>query len=272
MKYELTDEIIECDGRKLHRIRALKDIVTSSGKIVNKGDLGGWIAYESNLSQGDNSWVDDNACVYDYAWIDDNAYVCDNAHVYGKSRVHDEAIIKDNAHVRGEARVFDKARICDNAQISGIACVHGNAEVSGRAIVHGEAVVLDEARIFENSTVSDNACVYDNAQIYGNSKVYGEAEVYNQAEVYDNAELLGEACIGDSSCYITIKGLGKNYENTTVFTTKNKNIAVKDNYYYYKTLSEFANQMEEIFGDSKYAKEYLTLVELAKIHFGIEEE
>ena len=157
-----------------------------------------------------------------------------------------------------------------NAQISGIACVHGNAEVSGRAIVHGEAVVLDEARIFENSTVSDNACVYDNAQIYGNSKVYGEAEVYNQAEVYDNAELLGEACIGDSSCYITIKGLGKNYENTTVFTTKNKNIAVKDNDYYYKTLSEFANQMEEIFGDSKYAKEYLALVELAKIHFGIE--
>lgn len=176
MKYELTDEIVECDGRKLHRIRALKDIVTSSGKIVKKGDLGGWIAYESNLSPCGNSWVD------------------------------------------------------------------------------------------------DNACVYDNAQIYGNSKVYGEAEVYNQAEVYDNAELLGEACISDSSCYITIKGLGKSYENTTVFTTKNKNIAVKDNYYYYKTLSEFANQMEEIFGDSKYAKEYLTLVELAKIHFGIEEK
>lgn len=89
-------------------------------------------------------------------------------------------------------------------------------------------------------------------------------------KLFTNAELLGEACIGDSSCYITIKGLGKNYENTTVFTTKNKNIAVKDNDYYYKTLSEFANQMEEIFGDSKYAKEYLALVELAKIHFGIE--
>ena len=69
MKYELTDEIIECEGRKLHRIRALKDIVTSSGKIVKKGDLGGWIAYESNLSQGDNSWVDDNACVYDLSLI-----------------------------------------------------------------------------------------------------------------------------------------------------------------------------------------------------------
>lgn len=79
MKYELTDEIVECDGRKLHRIRALKDIVTSSGKIVKKGGLGGWIAYESNLSPCGNSWVDDNACVYDYAWIDDNAYVCDNA-------------------------------------------------------------------------------------------------------------------------------------------------------------------------------------------------
>lgn len=75
-----------------------------------------------------------------------------------------------------------------------------------------------------------------------------------------------------TSSYITIKGLGKSYENTTVFTTKNKNIAVKDNDYYYKTLSEFANQMEEIFGDSKYAKEYLVLVELAKIHFGIKEE
>ena len=36
MKYEVTNEIIESAGRKLHRIRALVDIITLYGRPVKK--------------------------------------------------------------------------------------------------------------------------------------------------------------------------------------------------------------------------------------------
>lgn len=59
MKYELTDETIEVYGRTLHRIKALKDIGTS----VKKGNLGGFVESERNLSQEGNCWVYGSAMV-----------------------------------------------------------------------------------------------------------------------------------------------------------------------------------------------------------------
>ena len=58
MHYELTDETITVDGRTLHRIRALKDLPEHG---VKKGDLGGFIEHENNLT-GD-AWVGGNAWV-----------------------------------------------------------------------------------------------------------------------------------------------------------------------------------------------------------------
>ena len=51
-KYELTDEILEVGGRVLHRIVALRDF----GE-VKKGDIGGWIEGQENLSHDDDCWV-----------------------------------------------------------------------------------------------------------------------------------------------------------------------------------------------------------------------
>ena len=65
MKYELTNETIVVYGRALHRVKALKDIGTS----VKKGDLGGFIEGESNLSQKGDCWVYSNARVYGNAEI-----------------------------------------------------------------------------------------------------------------------------------------------------------------------------------------------------------
>ena len=51
-KYELTEEVMEYEGVILHRIKALKDFGD-----VKKGDLGGWIKSEENLSQEGLCWV-----------------------------------------------------------------------------------------------------------------------------------------------------------------------------------------------------------------------
>ena len=66
-KYELAkDYSITIMGRTLHRIHALK----SFGN-VKKGDLGGWVESEENLSQEGECWIYDltmlvSVIVYEY--------------------------------------------------------------------------------------------------------------------------------------------------------------------------------------------------------------
>ena len=57
-KYEITD-IAHPEYPWLHRIRALRDI----GEDVKKGDLGGYVESESNLSfePKDNAWLFDDS-------------------------------------------------------------------------------------------------------------------------------------------------------------------------------------------------------------------
>lgn len=89
MKYELLkNDSNKINGRTLYRIKALKDF-----GIVAKGDLGGYIEKEENLSQSDEAWVSDNARVSGNAWVSNNARVFDNAKIF------------DNAWVSGNAEI-----------------------------------------------------------------------------------------------------------------------------------------------------------------------
>lgn len=70
-KFELTEEfIINNSGIKLYRIKALKDF-----SDVKKGDLGGYVQQERNLSQFGNAWVCGNVQVYGNAWVFGDAKV-----------------------------------------------------------------------------------------------------------------------------------------------------------------------------------------------------
>lgn len=64
-KYELTEETFAVDGHVLHRIKALRDFGN-----VKKGDIGGWIECEDNLSHDDDCWVYGNAIVYGDAIVE----------------------------------------------------------------------------------------------------------------------------------------------------------------------------------------------------------
>ena len=68
-KYKLTEETIEFLGRTLHRIEALRDFTTSDGAIVHKGEKGGWVESENNLSHDGNAWVYGDAQVYEPWYI-----------------------------------------------------------------------------------------------------------------------------------------------------------------------------------------------------------
>ena len=97
-KYKLTEETLEIDGHVLNRIIALRDF----GE-VKKGDIGGWIEGQENLSHDDDCWVCGEAKVYG------NATVCDDAEVYGNAIVCGNAIVYGNAKVCGNAKVEKKS-------------------------------------------------------------------------------------------------------------------------------------------------------------------
>lgn len=87
----LEDDTITVGGRTLYRIEALRDFVD-----VKKGDKGGYVESENNLSHIGNCWV--------YG----------NARVFGKDRVF------GNVCVYGKARVFGDEEIRGGEVTSGI--------------------------------------------------------------------------------------------------------------------------------------------------------
>ena len=82
MKYEFTGEVKICFGRTLHQIRAK----ISFGNIA-KGDIGGWIESEKNLSQDGNAWVSGDARVFGDAWVSGDARVFGDACVSGNASI-----------------------------------------------------------------------------------------------------------------------------------------------------------------------------------------
>ena len=141
-KYRLTDETIEFNGVKLYRIEALKDF-----GCVKKGDKGGFVQSEKNLSQLENCWIFDdskaigNSYVYQNAVLLSNSIICDNAFATGFSWIFGHSIVCEKATITHNARIYFNSFICGNSYVSGNAMltesrVDGVSEVTGNAEIH----------------------------------------------------------------------------------------------------------------------------------------
>src|SRR5690606_15287236 len=106
MKYKLTEKTCEYSGITLYQIKAVRDIPEYG---ISEGDLGGWIADESNLCQEDDAWVSGNAKVYGNAKVFGNAWISGDAKVYGDAEVSGNTKVYGNAEVYGNAWVFGNA-------------------------------------------------------------------------------------------------------------------------------------------------------------------
>jgi carbonic anhydrase/acetyltransferase-like protein (isoleucine patch superfamily) len=150
-KYEFTGETKIVKGVTLHRIRALKDF----GKI-RKGDIGGWIEAERNLSIYNTAWVFGQAQVYSNAFVAEEAIVADkaqirdNANIYGNASIYNEAQIYGNARLFDEAQIYDCCHVCDYAVVCGSACVSENARITNNAFITGNARITNNAFIMDN--------------------------------------------------------------------------------------------------------------------------
>ena len=139
-KYEFTGGtrvIVKNDVEiELKRIRALKDLKPKQmhGE-VHKGDIGGWIESEDNLSHDGMCWVDDEAMVFEQAVVKDNAYICGNARIEEYAVVCGNASADENAVVAGKSTLAGLAIVYDNAQIRGLVTVDGDIIIKGNIIL-----------------------------------------------------------------------------------------------------------------------------------------
>ena len=153
-KYEMTTIAKSQEGMLLHRIRALKDIPAAG---VKKGDFGGYVLGEKNLSHQGDCWIGEEAAAFRDAIVCENAVVCGNA------------VIADRAVAAGEAWVDGDSRL------------EGRAVVVDQAVISGHAVVTDNGLVCMDGYVTDFAC------LKGEGFVNGKEDGLQDKEVRDNA-------------------------------------------------------------------------------------
>ena len=132
-KYEiLMDEenTIEFEGHTLHRIKALRDFGD-----IKRGDIGGYVENENNLSHEGNCWIYDDAKAMDYSIISDNSRIYNNSRMYNNSAMYDNSemydysIMYDNSEMHHNSRMHDNTKMYDNSTLYNNSAMFGNSEM-----------------------------------------------------------------------------------------------------------------------------------------------
>ena len=141
-KYEiLMDEknTIEWKGHTLHRIRALRDFGD-----IRKGDIGGFVENENNLSHKGNCWIYDDAKAMDNSIMYDNSRICD------KSELHDDS------------EMYNYTRMYDYSEL------------------HNNSIMNDNSEMHDISKMYGNSIMYDDSEMYGDSELNNQVKLYGK--------------------------------------------------------------------------------------------
>ncbi|MBO7717918.1 hypothetical protein J6S37_00260 [Candidatus Saccharibacteria bacterium] len=195
-KFELTDETIVCerleytqsniesgfyneecctindDGYReakpvtLYRIRALKDIEG----VVRKGEVGGFVQFEENLSHEGNCWIDSNSKV-----MGKRSRICEDAQI--KNSVIDDGF-------DGE----EGCRICGSAEVCSSLIDGGGVDISGEASIRESSI--DGGRIYGNAHIRDSRIfIVAGGVIYGNAQVIDSLICGEDISIHDNSKI-----------------------------------------------------------------------------------
>ncbi|EKG8152340.1 hypothetical protein O5A27_000944 [Listeria monocytogenes] len=262
-KYVFTGETKRLWGHTLHRVMAARDF----GQ-VKKGEFGGWIAKESNLSHEGFAWVGDDAVVFESAQVLDGAQVVGNSKVHGKALIRGNARVEECARVSGSAIISGHSMISDNASVSDAAIVLGRACIGGWAYISESAMIYMDASVAGDARVRGSAYIYDTAGVAGNAVVKGDACIYGDAVVSGEASVKSGALISKSSHLCWFTKVGSEQGTLTAYLGKNKELRITRGCFE-GTLSEFEKAVQDTHQGSKIAKEYEALIQFLKIRFEV---
>lgn len=237
----LENDSIVLNGRVLFRIESLKDF---SG--IRKGDLGGYIQSDKNLSHEGNCWVYDNAKVYDNARVRDDASVSKEAEVYGK------AIILNNVKVTDRAKVFQSSELYDGV------------------------IIRDDAKVYGSAKLYGIVRLYNESQVYGNARINGTVELYDYTVVRGYVRMDGEyvlngyALIEGDSDYISISPIGSELGGMLqAYKDINGNIICKRGCYV-ADIHDFENKVDKTHRGTLFHVQYKMALSLIKVRLGNE--
>ena len=246
-KYELTDIKLNVVGKTLYRIRALRDFAD-----VKKGDLGGWIESEENLSHEGDCWVYDNGKVYDNAKIMNYATVSGNAVVYENAYVCDFSKIYGNAEVYGRVSISNHAMVFENARVGGTGSATSHCEIYGDALVCGYSKIRGTAKI------------YGCAKIYDTSKILANAEVFGHVSIVQSTTIGVDGKISSTEDYVTIGPIGSRDGYTTVYKTYKGDVRIQCGCFN-GTIRDFISKVRRTYSIlSPYYKAYMTTIPYIK--------
>ena len=141
-KYEILmdkENTIEWKGHTLYRIRALRDFGD-----IRKGDIGGFVENENNLSHKGNCWIYDDAKAMDDSIMYDNSRICD------KSELHDDS------------EMYNYTRMYDYSEL------------------HNNSIMNDNSEMHDISKMYGNSIMYDDSEMYGDSELNNQVKLYGK--------------------------------------------------------------------------------------------
>lgn len=203
-KYELVPETVtKLYGKSMYRIRALKDF-----SDVKKGQYGGYIESEENLSQLDNCWIYDDSIVGLGARVIDNAVVKDASKVIGGSEVSGDAIVEKCSLIDGSSEVSGQSRVIDSLITNASYVIYKSVvnrdsmvyqgSVVSNAIVGPETTIRNGASICFDVNSSEDYVVYKAPFSYGRSLTAStKKDIWSCEPHADTAEKLRAFLIED---------------------------------------------------------------------------
>ena len=112
-KYKLLlDDFIVLNEVKVFRIQALRTFGD-----IKKGELGGYVQKEENLSHDKNSWISEDAKAFGNSRIFENAWIYGTSQAFENCRIFGDTKIFGNAEIFGDALIFGKTRIHGDTKI-----------------------------------------------------------------------------------------------------------------------------------------------------------
>ena len=175
-KYEiLMDEknTIEFEGRTLHRIKALRDFGD-----VKKGDIGGFVENDYNLSHEGNCWIYDSAKAMDNSRIYGDSEMYENSKMYGNSKMH------DNSKMYGNTIMYDFSELHGNSRMYNYSKMYNYSSMHDCSRMYGDSEMHENSKMYDYSVMHDCSKMYGDSAMYGNSRMHNDSELHNKAKLY----------------------------------------------------------------------------------------
>lgn len=141
-KLDLTAFTKAPDGARLYRIVALR-----SFGAVEKGEIGGFVEGENNLSHRGNCWIAGNAMVRQQAQVQHDSLACDYVDIHGNAQLLDQTLACNRADIGGKVKMTDSSTAAEFTRLFGSFETRDQSRMGGHSVGSGLAVVSGNRHI-----------------------------------------------------------------------------------------------------------------------------